>query len=525
MGFSGLFRHVRESFGARLFVAFGVLIVLIILSFGGFYLSDQRTSLRESLMREGAYLARNLAYNARVGVFAENPSMLRGALEGIAQYEGVLAVAVYTRDGRVLVEEPEGGRSSSSVPAPPAERFRSLASAPTQVRFEHPGSVEFWAPIALEAGRFSEDDLYFGKTRQDQGTRTIGFARVVIDKEVSGRKFKSLIVRSVGLLALCLLASGFVSYLIVRQIIRPLDRLTEGVHDVEEGGFTRVPVETNDEVGRVAVAFNHMVDALERRETERNRAEEEIRALNTELENRVLERTAALEEANRELKSFNYSVSHDLRSPLARIEGLSQALKEDYDDKLDDTGRFYLERMSATCVQMDQIIKAMMSLSQASRSEIRRERFDLSGLVARVVDTLHLAEPERQVRVVVEPGVHAYGDPRLVSIAIENLIGNAWKFTGGRTDARIEFGSGPVAARQMYFIRDNGSGFDMKYAAKLFQPFERLHGPEKFPGTGIGLAIVKKIIDRHAGDISLESEEGRGATVTFSLTPDPLRIM
>lgn len=511
-------RPIRESFGTRIFVAFGSLLMLIILAFGGFYLKSQRTYFRETLVREGTNLARNLAYNARIGTFSENAGLLKTPLAGIAQSEGVLSAAVFTREGRMLREDFGGARSRPSVPPPSEEVLRALELSPAPLRFEHEAVMEFWAPIILEAGNFSEEDLYFGKSPADLGERTIGFARVIVDKEISGQKFWALVLNSVLLLGVFLLVSGVVTLIIVRKITQPLDRLTEGVRSVEEGEFARVPVETVDEVGRVAVAFNHMVNALEKRESERNRAEAEIRSLNADLEYRVRARTAELEEANRELESFNYSVSHDLRAPLVRIEGFCQAFLEEYDSTLDTTGRFYLERTQVTCRQMGEIIRGMMSLSQVSRGELRREQINLSAMAERAVEALREMDPERRIRAVVAPDILGWGDPGLISILLENLLGNAWKFSAGRDDALIEFGARIDSGNQRCYIRDNGVGFDAKYADRLFRPFERLHAPGQFPGTGIGLAIVRKVIERHGGHIALESRAGEGTTVWFSLT-------
>jgi len=250
--------------------------------------------------------------------------------------------------------------------------------------------------------------------------------------------------------------------------------------------------------------------------TERKAAEREVMRLNLELEHRVQERTAQLEAINKELEAFSYSVSHDLRAPLRSIRGFSEVLLERYADKLDACGREFLRRACESSQQMDLLIEDLLKLSRVSRSELKRQLVDLSALAEAIAAELSRAEPERHVKFVLTGGLKAYGDERLLRIVLENLLRNAWKFTGRQPKPRIEFGLAKEPT-EAFFVSDNGAGFDMAYAGRLFGVFQRLHSASEFPGTGIGLATVQRIINRHGGRAWAEGELGRGATFYFTL--------
>lgn len=226
-----------------------------------------------------------------------------------------------------------------------------------------------------------------------------------------------------------------------------------------------------------------------------------------------------LEEANMELESFSSSVSHDLRSPLRSIDGFSQALLEDYEDSLDETGRDYLRRIRAAGERMDRLLADLQRLSRLSGSEMRDELVDLSQIVHELADELQAREPDRQVEFVIAGDVAVEGDRFLLRAAMDNLVRNAWKFTSKHARATIEFGVTRQEGEPVYFVRDDGAGFDMRYAHKLFSPFQRLHGADEFEGTGIGLATVQRIVHRHGGRIWAEGEVEHGATFFFTLAP------
>lgn len=253
--------------------------------------------------------------------------------------------------------------------------------------------------------------------------------------------------------------------------------------------------------------------AVARIEVERK--SEEVNLLNVTLEERVRLRTAELEVTNRELEAFSYSVSHDLRAPLRTIDGFSLALEEDYADAVDAVGRDYIHRVRIGVQRMGQLIDALLQLSRITRAEIVREPVDLSGLAESVVAILRDQHPGRILDIRVDPGMRVHADPRLLRVALENLLGNAAKFT-----SKVEFPAihlGFDAERKAYFVRDNGAGFDMHYKDKLFHAFNRLHGDKDFKGSGIGLATVARVIGRHRGIIWADAQVDRGATFYFTL--------
>ena len=290
----------------------------------------------------------------------------------------------------------------------------------------------------------------------------------------------------------------------------------ETVRVGRDGSLIDISITTSpikDDRGRIVGA-----STIARDITERKRAEEEVRLLNETLEQRVQGRTVELEAANRELESFSYSVSHDLRAPLRALDGFSQAILEDYADRLDDAGQDYLRRVRGAAERMGHLIDEMLKLFRVTRGELRRTGVDMSTLARLVIAELRKAEPQRALQIEIMEGLWAEGDAPLLRVVLENLLGNAWKFTSKRQGAQIEFGGAQRDdGHTVFYVRDNGAGFDMAYAGMLFGAFHRLHTDAEFEGTGIGLATVQRIVRRHGGRAWAQGKVGAGATIFFTL--------
>jgi light-regulated signal transduction histidine kinase (bacteriophytochrome) len=292
----------------------------------------------------------------------------------------------------------------------------------------------------------------------------------------------------------------------------------EGVHRTTrrlyfEGGIPRHVQLTYAPVrGNVGEDIHGLVQVED--VTERLRAEARVHALNRTLEARVALRTRELSQANQELEAFAYNVSHDLRAPLRAIDGFSRILIERYGASLDDSGRDYLGRVRNAAGRMGELIDAMLSMSRLTRGELKLEHVDLGRIAAELLEELQLGDQARRVEWRIAPGLEVDGDAVLLRNLLSNLLSNAWKFTRGRDEARIEVGINDAGE---FFVRDNGAGFDQAYVDKLFRPFQRLHTQAEFAGHGIGLASVKRIVERHGGSIRAVGVEGEGATFYFTL--------
>ena len=471
-------RSLRRKLMAVLMMTSLMPVLLTCAVFIVYEVTTFRRTMVESLSTRAAILAANctasLAFENR-----DDAAEVLGALRNDTHME---VACLYDREGRLFVAYP--------VDSPPAAFPRTIRDEGARFAGSH---VEIFAPV-VQNGR-PLGTLYLESNLQEMAER----------------------FRLYGIIVLVVItASTVLAYVLARsfqgRISRPILAIVETARSVSEKRdySARAPRLSDDEIGVLADGFNQMLAQIQERD-------EWLSKLNLELEQRVRERTTRLETANRELEAFSYSVAHDLRAPLRSIDGFSQALLEDCADKLDEEGKAYLGNVRESAQQMAQLIDDLLGLSRLSRAELSRSRIDLTDIARAVVARLQRDHPDRMVEFVVPEGVAAVGDERLLGIVLENLLGNAWKFTSKRSQARIEFGQRCEDGHSVYFIRDNGDGFDMAYVRKLFGVFQRLHSASEFEGTGIGLATVQRIIHRHGGRVWAEGEVDRGATFYFTL--------
>lgn len=334
--------------------------------------------------------------------------------------------------------------------------------------------------------------------------------RLGLNRSAIDATMRPLVV-SIGLISfLSVGISIYLALILARRTTGEVDTLVDAISTYGE---------LNDEgpsMDASTAEVNELVRSFRDLTSRRKRAEEELGRLNARLEQLVSERTAQLQASNKELDAFAYSVSHDLRAPLRAIEGFSLALLEDYGDALDDTGKGYLGRIRQGCIRMGRLIDDLLKLSRITRSEIKIKPVNLGEMAGQIIDELRRHEPDRQVTVSIEDGLTAAADPTLIRTVLENLLGNAWKFTRKTAGAVIEFGALRGEGDPVFFIRDNGAGFNMEYENRLFGAFQRLHRSDEFEGTGIGLASAQRVLLLHGGRIWAQGEEGKGAVFYFT---------
>jgi signal transduction histidine kinase len=441
----------------------------------------ERSAARSRFANTALALAQVVALNSRAALVFDDQTTATETLAALAARPSIRAACIYKANGTVFARYPARGE-----PPPPARPGADGVHASG-------GDLAIFEPIVLEQTR-------------------VGTLYLLQDLSELRTSLKMFAAAAVLVLLLCLGAAYVISARLQALISKPiLDLAAAARHVSAQKDYTvRVSRSGNDELGTLADGFNEMLAQVQARDV----ALEESRK---DLETRVEQRTAQLQAANRELEAFAYSVSHDLRAPLRAIEGFSHILLTKYGGVVDETGQDYLRRVRAASQRMGELIEDLLSLSRVSRSELKREDVNLSDLARTVAAELSQRSPGRSVQFVIAPHVVTHADPHLLRVVLENLLGNAWKFTSKRDQACIEFGAETRDGKLVCFVRDNGAGFDMAFADRLFGAFQRLHSTAEFPGNGIGLASVKRIIHRHGGQVWAEGAVDQGATFYFSL--------
>ena len=461
--------------GAALFLACGAFIAYDVIS------------MRKGMTENISMQAQIAGYNCVTALLFDDSTSANNTLAGLSPAANLISAGIYGHDGRSFAEF----RRNPRTPAP------ALPLIPSG---------------QIEAHRFDKSGLVLARRIVFQG-KPVGMIYVYSDLSLLKARVKQYVLIAGAVLTVSLLAAFLVSPFFRKAISRPIVELAQIASVVSRDrnySVRAAPIRNRDELAVLIETFNGMLTQIQERDAA-------LRHARDQLEWRVTERTRELAATNKELEAFAYSVSHDLRAPLRAIDGFSQALIEDYSDHLDATGRGHLDRVRRAAQRMSCLIDDMLNLSRVTRSPIHREPLDLSGIARSVAEELRLAEPVRQVEFVVEDGLTATGDSPLLRAALENLLRNSWKYTSGHPSAKIEFGRIQQNGKSPFFVRDDGAGFDPRYADRLFGAFQRLHTEREFLGTGVGLATVQRIIHRHGGEIWAEGAVEKGATFYFTL--------
>ncbi len=479
----------RTTIQRKLILAIMLTSTTAVVLTGAVLVAREASSLRQLVERELTTRAGILAANSTAALAFRNQEDAAQILAALRTDPSVVAAALYDEDGELFATYPKDA-AASIVP-------RKFGGATHRIEEAH---LLVRQPVL-------------------EGTRPLGSLYLKADlRELDER------VRTHAIVVLCaVLGSVGVAFALStwlqRKIARPVRLLAEAARAVSEGKdySIRAQAASDDELGLLAESFNEMLIEIEKRDTALRASEGRLRQLNTELERRVAARTSELESTNRELEAFSYSVSHDLRAPLRSIDGFSKALLEDCGDVLGEVGARHLGRVRHAARQMGLLIDDLLNLARLSRTEMRRERVDLAALGEEIIASLAQTQPERRVEFVVTGDATTDGDPPLLRVVLDNLLRNAWKFTSKHPTARIELGQAGDNGGKVFFVGDDGAGFDMAHASLLFAPFQRLHRQSDFEGTGLGLAMVQRIIQRHGGRLWAESAVESGAKFYFTL--------
>lgn len=453
--------------------------VALLLASAGFFAYDQ-ISFRDSLVRTLSAQAQIIGSNSISAILFNDPQAASNTLVALKNSQNVVSAGIFTTDRKPLAEYSRD----------PQEQILNVPSLA-------PGETEgYW---------FRSKHVTVARQIISEG-KPVGYVVLRAGLEEIDTRLERYAAIALVVLMISLLAANLASAAFRKSVAQPIIELAHTAQQVtrDKNYSTRVaPTHENDEVAVLVDSFNEMLA--------------ELRKSHDELEQRVAERTRELVSANRELEAFSYSVSHDLRGPLDTLNGFSYVLLKQYGSKLDDHARELIDHIRASGRRMAQLIDDLLNLSRVTTSVMRSEKVDLSAIVRSIMDELVRNSPDRKVEWVVSEREEVQGDPHLLRIVMENLLRNSWKYTSKHDHARIEFGHSENHGQIAYFVKDDGSGFDQAFADRLFQPFQRLHAVADFPGNGVGLATVRRIMQRHRGEVWAQGAVEKGATFYFTI--------
>lgn len=490
-----------RSIAARLYwmnaLVCGIALVLAYIAFLAYNLFSSRQAAVNNLTSE----ARIIGANSISALLYDDPAAATNALSALSNSKDVTAAAIYTQSGELFAQYPAASESAIQPHATPTGTARFVAEF----------GIDVLVAAPIQSNGKLEGTVYIQAHLQDLRLQAIRYALI-----------------AAGILIACLflaLLSGTLARRLLSEPIVSLSDTARLVTRYRDYSLRFQPTQRYSELESLTQSFNEMLEEIQRRDA----ALEQAR---NQLERRVEERTAQLQAANRELESFSYTVAHDLRGPLEIISNICYLIQNPEEDdspiKPDDP---MLQRLTASISDMSHIIEDLLNLSRANSAGLHLKQLDLSSMVSSILNDLATAHPERHVECVVQQGCYVTADRGLMLVVMQNLLRNAWKFSSRNPAARIEFGGKQQGKDTVYFVRDNGAGFDQRLADQLFKPFHRLHAETEFTGSGVGLATVHRIIDRHDGAVWAEGEVGKGATFYFTLgapktvePPSPLPI-